>query len=481
MANAKKITELLLKKYPDPKIALYFSSPLELLVATILSAQCTDVRVNEVTKKLFKKYRTLKDYADADIKTFEEEIKPTGFFRNKAKSIINCCKMILKEFNGIVPSTLKDLIKMPGIGRKTANVILGGAFGKQTIAVDTHVLRLSNRLGLAHSDNPDKVEETLNKQVPKDKWTKFNLALILHGRETCAARKPKCGRCVLFNECGWNLKSEYLKKGYKLIKSPDLSEDEITANVKGNFWKKIIFLKSVDSTNEFAAKLSIGHEIKTAIVVIADSQEKGRGRLGREWISPSGVNIYMSIILKPEIEPKDATLLTVLTAVACAVALRKVSGLKITIKWPNDLMVSGKKIGGILTEVRSEPDRIKIAVIGIGINVNIESKDFPEKIQSIAASVKDETGKDYSRSEIIIQILREFEDLYKTFIKKGRSSLLKKWKELSSTLGKKVTIEVGKEIISGIAEDIDDEGMLILRTQSGGRRKISSGDVTILK
>ncbi|MEW6600442.1 MAG: endonuclease III [Nitrospirota bacterium] len=203
MADAKKITKLLLKKYPDPRIALNFTSPLELLVATILSAQCTDIRVNEVTKSLFRKYKTARDYASADLTVFEEEIRPTGFFRNKARSVIGCCQKLVKDFKGRVPDTLEALITLPGIGRKTANAILGSAFNKQAIAVDTHVLRVSNRLGIAHSDNPDRVEDELVRQLPGDKLTKINLALILHGRETCAARKPKCMVCVLYRECEW--------------------------------------------------------------------------------------------------------------------------------------------------------------------------------------------------------------------------------------------------------------------------------------
>ena len=203
MLDAKKITTLLLKKYPNPGIALNFSNPLELLVATILSAQCTDVRVNEVTKTLFKKYRNAGDYADADLKTFVNEIRSTGFYKNKAKMIIGCCQKLVKDFKGKVPSTIEELTSLSGVGRKTANVILGSAFGKQAIAIDTHVLRVSNRLGIAHSENPDKVEEELMKQIPDNKWTEFNLALILHGRETCTARKPRCGACVFYDECGW--------------------------------------------------------------------------------------------------------------------------------------------------------------------------------------------------------------------------------------------------------------------------------------
>ncbi len=203
MADAKKITKLLLGKYPHPKIALNFSSPLELLVATILSARCTDVKVNEVTKNLFRKYKTAGDYARADIKTFEQEIKPTGFYRNKAKMVIECCNKIIKDFNGKVPDTLDKLTTLPGVGRKTANVVLGSAFGKQTLAVDTHVLRVSNRLGIAHSSDPDKVEKELVAQLPEKTLTSFNLALILHGREICTAMKPKCPVCILYGECEW--------------------------------------------------------------------------------------------------------------------------------------------------------------------------------------------------------------------------------------------------------------------------------------
>jgi len=208
MPDAKKITSLLLKKYPNPRTALNFTNPLELLIATILSAQCTDARVNEVTKALFKKYKNVKDFASAGLKSFESEIRPTGFYKNKARMIIGCCQKLIKDFKGKVPSTMEELITLPGVGRKTANVILGSAFGKQAIAVDTHVLRVSNRLGIAHSENPDKVEEELIRQVPNSKLTAFNLAMILHGRETCTARSPKCGRCVLYDECGWPEKSK---------------------------------------------------------------------------------------------------------------------------------------------------------------------------------------------------------------------------------------------------------------------------------
>ena len=203
MANGKRITELLLKKYPRPRLALKFSNPLELLVATILSAQCTDVRVNVVTERLFKKYKTAKDYANADIKSFEQEIKSTGFYKNKAKMIINAAKKLVSDFGGRIPSTMEELTTLPGVGRKTASVVLSAAFNIPAIAVDTHVLRASNRLGLVKSENPEKIEMQLRNLIPENKWIDFSLALILHGRETCKAKKPLCKECVLYKQCKW--------------------------------------------------------------------------------------------------------------------------------------------------------------------------------------------------------------------------------------------------------------------------------------
>ncbi|MFZ3064820.1 MAG: endonuclease III [Nitrospirota bacterium] len=206
MANGKRITELLLKKYPQPKIALKFSNPLELLVATILSAQCTDVRVNVVTERLFKKYKTAKDYANADINSFEQEIKSTGFYKNKAKMIINAAKKLVSDFGGKIPSTMEELTTLPGVGRKTASVVLSAAFNIPAIAVDTHVLRVSNRLGLVKSEDPEKIEMQLRNLIPENKWIDFSLALILHGRETCKAKKPLCKECVLYKPCKWTEK-----------------------------------------------------------------------------------------------------------------------------------------------------------------------------------------------------------------------------------------------------------------------------------
>lgn len=203
MADIRQITALLLKHYPEPRLALHYGNPLELLIAVILSAQCTDARVNEVTETLFKKYRKARDYAAADPAVLEAEIRSTGFYKNKTRSLIACCRKLVEDFHGEVPRTLDALTTLAGVGRKTANMVLGNAFGVPAIAVDTHVLRVSQRLGLAGSDDPEKVEAALMRQVAQDKWTAFGNALILHGRETCTARKPSCPACVLRAVCEW--------------------------------------------------------------------------------------------------------------------------------------------------------------------------------------------------------------------------------------------------------------------------------------
>jgi len=201
--RVKEIIKRLSKDIPDSSIALRFSNPLELLIATILSAQCTDVKVNQVTMDLFKKYRSAKDYAEANMPELEEMIRPTGFYRNKAKSLQKCCQEIVARFGGNVPRTLEELVTLPGAGRKTANVILGNAFGTPGIAVDTHVQRVSQRIGLTRNNDPVKIEFDLMEIVPKEEWTHFSNLLIWHGRKTCVARKPLCERCPIRKYCDY--------------------------------------------------------------------------------------------------------------------------------------------------------------------------------------------------------------------------------------------------------------------------------------
>lgn len=270
-------------------------------------------------------------------------------------------------------------------------------------------------------------------------------------------------------------------KGYKLVKSPEFSLEELEMLVQGDIGREIIFFKTIGSTNTAALELA-EKGAPHGTVVIADRQAKGKGRLGRTWVSPPGSNIYMSVILRPEIEPKDATLLTIMTAVSCAKGVMKSTGLKAEIKWPNDLMISKKKLGGILTEMKSDPDGIVFAVIGIGINVNSKTtKDFPPDIRGIATSIREELGKIQSRTFIIAEILKETEHWYKVLLTEGRKPLFDEWKRLSSTLGRKVKVTVGDNVFTGVAEDIDKGGMLILRLPSGILKKISSGDLTMMR
>jgi len=199
--RVRSVIAKLKKEFPDAGTTLVYSNPLELLVATILSAQCTDERVNIVTKSLFKIYRKAEDYAVADINKLEKDIQSTGFFRQKAKSIQNCCKGIVEQFDGNVPDNLDDLVSLVGVGRKTANVVLGSAFGIPGIVVDTHVRRVAGRLGLTENTNPDKIEFDLMEIISKKNWTTFSFLLINHGRKTCSARNPKCGICGIGSDC----------------------------------------------------------------------------------------------------------------------------------------------------------------------------------------------------------------------------------------------------------------------------------------
>jgi endonuclease-3 len=196
-----EIIRRLEERYPNPRTALSFSNPLELLVATVLSAQCTDERVNQVTPSLFSKYRTPWDYANADLEKLEEEVRPTGFYRQKARTLQAIGKALVEKFQGRVPGTLEELVSLPGVGRKTANLVLSEAFGIPGIVVDTHVQRVSRRIGLTQEDDPEAIEYDLMEICPREDWSKLSNLLIWHGRKTCVARKPKCGSCDIRELC----------------------------------------------------------------------------------------------------------------------------------------------------------------------------------------------------------------------------------------------------------------------------------------
>lgn len=210
-ASLKKLDHLIKvldHEFPDPKVELDHKTPLQLLVATILSAQCTDERVNKVTPHLFKKYKTAKDYARADLAVLEQEVRSTGFYKNKAKNIIGCCRVLVEKHGGKIPQTMDELIELPGVWRKTANVILGNCFGQPAIVVDTHVRRVSLRLELTQSDDPDQIEKELERLFPKPLWTRVSHQLLLHGRYICKAQKPRCPECDLKPICGFFKKTQ---------------------------------------------------------------------------------------------------------------------------------------------------------------------------------------------------------------------------------------------------------------------------------
>ena len=202
--RTEQIFEILDPLYTLEKTALKYRTPFQLLIATILSAQCTDKQVNQVTQTLFKKYKKPQDFLDAPVSQLEGDIRPTGFFRNKANSIKGCCQGLIDLYGGGIPSTMEELIKLPGVGRKTANCVLGAAFDVPGIVVDTHVKRLSLRLGLTENENPDKIEKNVEKLLPETRWRRFSDVLIYHGRAVCKARKPDHEHCKIFHLCPSN-------------------------------------------------------------------------------------------------------------------------------------------------------------------------------------------------------------------------------------------------------------------------------------
>jgi endonuclease-3 len=206
MDNKQQVIEIIKifdQIYNEAECSLEYRDPLQLLISTQLAAQCTDARVNLVTESLYKKYRNVYDFASADIGELEQDIKSTGFYHNKARNIKNCCRMIIDKFGGKVPDNMEDLLKLPGVGRKTANQVLGDAFGVPGIVVDTHAIRLSNRIGLTKNSDPEKIEYDLMEVVPREYWSKFCHQLVYHGRAVCNARKPKCELCGIREYCNF--------------------------------------------------------------------------------------------------------------------------------------------------------------------------------------------------------------------------------------------------------------------------------------
>lgn len=268
-------------------------------------------------------------------------------------------------------------------------------------------------------------------------------------------------------------------KGYRLTAAPEFSIEEVRASLGGVKLfspEHIRFFSSLDSTNTKAAELA-AQGAHDGTVVVADNQTAGRGRLTRPWVSPAGVNVYLSTVLRPEMPPKDATILTLLAGVATASALRECTGVNALLKWPNDLLVGSRKLGGILTEIRAVPDRIQFAVIGIGVNVNYHVAYMPPAIRNIATSLAHEAGTCFSRSTILSSILRSLDEWLTLLENEGKGPIITEWLKLSCTIGKSVSVAAGNTVIRGIAQGVDQEGFLVVRLADGSLRKVFAGDV----
>jgi BirA family biotin operon repressor/biotin-[acetyl-CoA-carboxylase] ligase len=268
------------------------------------------------------------------------------------------------------------------------------------------------------------------------------------------------------------------RSGYHLIRSPDLlTPSEIKPILKTRWIGKTIHhFYALDSTNSKAYQLAL-NGAEEGEVVVAESQEKGRGRLGRQWFSPPFLNLYLSVILRPKIPPHQASLITLMAAVATADAIQKFSGLPPLIKWPNDILLRDRKVGGLLNEIHSEMDRIHFVILGIGINLNMDEKMFPKEIQAVATSLKIETEQTISRKMFLQSLLQELEKWYTIFMKQGSAIILKAWRDRAHLKGRRVKVTSFGETLAGIAVDVDSDGALILETENGKRKRVVAGDI----
>jgi BirA family biotin operon repressor/biotin-[acetyl-CoA-carboxylase] ligase len=268
------------------------------------------------------------------------------------------------------------------------------------------------------------------------------------------------------------------RRGYRLIQSPDLLlPSEIDPLLRTEWMgKKVHYFNSVDSTNSTAYQLALDGA-KEGEVVIGESQEKGRGRLGRQWVSPPFLNLYLSVVLRPKIPPHQASLITFMAAVAAAETIERHSGLTPSIKWPNDLLLREKKVAGLLNEIHSETDRIHFIILGMGVNLNMDAKEFPKDIRTQATSLKAEKGRPVSRKAFTALLLEELERWYEIFLKEGGTPVLKAWRDRAQIQGKEVRVTSFDEVQIGRAVDVDSDGALILETRGGERKRIVAGDV----
>ncbi|MDI7261122.1 MAG: biotin--[acetyl-CoA-carboxylase] ligase [Thermodesulfobacteriota bacterium] len=317
------------------------------------------------------------------------------------------------------------------------------------------------------------------------KLLKTHPSAFLSGEEV--SRRLKVSRTAVWKKIrhlrslGYEIEAS-TRSGYRLIQSPDrLTPAEVKPSLKTKWMGKVIhYFDTLDSTNSTAYQLAV-NGAREGEIVIAESQEKGRGRLERHWFSPPFLNLYLSVILRPQIPPHQATLITLMAAVATAEAIQKFTGLQPLIKWPNDILLKGRKVAGLLNEIQSEMDRIHFVILGIGVNLNLDKKIFPQEIRSVATSMKQEMGQSISRKAFLQSILLALEAWYSKFLKEGGAVILKAWRDRAHIRGRRVKVTSFGETISGIAVDVDSDGALILRMENGKRRRVVAGDIEYAK
>jgi BirA family transcriptional regulator, biotin operon repressor / biotin---[acetyl-CoA-carboxylase] ligase len=271
--------------------------------------------------------------------------------------------------------------------------------------------------------------------------------------------------------------------GYRIVGEPDalLAEDLLARLGKTKIiGRDIRVFEQTNSTNDVIEKLA-RDGVKEGVAVFAESQTKGRGRLGRKWVSPARKGLWFSILLRPDLRPQETTQLTVASAIALLRAIHDETGLSPEIKWPNDILIGGKKVAGILTELNAELDKVRYIILGVGINVNLDANEFPAELKKTATSLKIETGETISRAELAAAILRELDEDYSRICSGKFEDVADEWEENCATMGKNVVVQIGERKIHGRAESLDDDGALLLRTEHGHLERISGGDVTLEK
>ena len=305
---------------------------------------------------------------------------------------------------------------------------------------------------------------------------------FLSGEEMC--RRLKVSRAAVWKRIqglrtlGYEIEA-VTRSGYRLLRSPDLLTPAEVKPLLETEWmgKTIHHFETLDSTNSRAYQLALAGAGEGELV-IAESQSKGRGRLGREWFSPPFLNLYLSVILRPNIPPQQASLITLMAAVATSDAIEKFSGLHPSIKWPNDILMGNRKLAGLLNEIHSETDRIHFVILGMGINLNVDKGKMPREIQRLATSLKEEMGETVSRKNFLQCLLSEVEKWYSVFLRKGGGAILKAWRERARIEGKTVKVTSFGETLVGTAVGVDSDGALILKTRNGERKRVVAGDVS---